>query len=278
MELLQLRYFLKSAKTENFSVTAAEYMVPPSAVSVSIKRLEKELGVKLFNRSANRIKLNQHGRRFAEAVSQALSIIDSQVSEIKEAQDGISGDIHLLVRSERSFVTNKMIEFRKKYKAVNFHLIHDHNLTDYSKYDIVIDEASERYPNFSKKLLISEKIKIAAAKNNKLVGMPIHLSDLADLPFITLNKGSSLYRISESVCLQAGFKPNFVIESDDPFYIRKYIADNFGIAFFPEESWKKEKENIEFLNVLDFDYTRKTFAYLNNNGASRTARLFFEYL
>ena len=53
MELLQLRYFYESADNENFSRTADKYMVPPSSVSMSIKKLENELGCELFERSAN---------------------------------------------------------------------------------------------------------------------------------------------------------------------------------------------------------------------------------
>ena len=49
MELLQLKYFKDAALTENFSHTAKNFYVPQSAVSQSIKRLETELGVELFN-------------------------------------------------------------------------------------------------------------------------------------------------------------------------------------------------------------------------------------
>ena len=48
MEILQLKYFCDSAVTGNFSATAKKFMVPPSAVSQSIKRLENELGTTLF--------------------------------------------------------------------------------------------------------------------------------------------------------------------------------------------------------------------------------------
>ena len=48
MELLQLRYFLTAAREENFSRTAEMYGVPPSDISQSSKRLERELGRELF--------------------------------------------------------------------------------------------------------------------------------------------------------------------------------------------------------------------------------------
>lgn len=56
MEMLQLKYFLESAKSESFAKTAEKYMVPASSVSASVKCLEQELGCSLFDRSCNRIK------------------------------------------------------------------------------------------------------------------------------------------------------------------------------------------------------------------------------
>ena len=55
MEFLQLKYFYESAKHESFAKTAEIYMVPTTSVSASVRRLEKELGCSLFDRSANRI-------------------------------------------------------------------------------------------------------------------------------------------------------------------------------------------------------------------------------
>ena len=77
MELLQLKYFCDAANSQNFSKTAEKFGVPPSCISQSIKRLEKELSVKLFNRSANKITLNNKGIEFYEKVSYGLGIINS---------------------------------------------------------------------------------------------------------------------------------------------------------------------------------------------------------
>ena len=59
--MLQLRYFYESAKTESFAKTAEKYMVPASSVSASVKRLEQELETSLFDRTSNKIKLNDKG-------------------------------------------------------------------------------------------------------------------------------------------------------------------------------------------------------------------------
>ena len=72
MELLQLRYFYESACHESITKTAERYMVPPSSVSLSIKRLEQELGCPLFDRTGNRIRLNDNGRTLQNALATAL--------------------------------------------------------------------------------------------------------------------------------------------------------------------------------------------------------------
>ena len=64
MELLQMKYFYDTANSGSFTKTAEKYMVPTSSVSAAVKRLEKELGCELFDRSANKITLNDEGKSF----------------------------------------------------------------------------------------------------------------------------------------------------------------------------------------------------------------------
>ena len=64
MEILQLKYFCDAVQTQNFSKTAKKFLVPPSNISQTIKRLEKELETPLFERHINRIKVNDAGLYF----------------------------------------------------------------------------------------------------------------------------------------------------------------------------------------------------------------------
>ena len=65
INLNQLQYFLEVAQSENITKTAQAHLLPPSAVSSSIKKLEQELGVELFDRAHNKISLNAKGKYFA---------------------------------------------------------------------------------------------------------------------------------------------------------------------------------------------------------------------
>jgi predicted DNA-binding protein YlxM (UPF0122 family) len=86
MELLQLTYFCDAAITQNFSKTAEKYQVPPSNISQSIKRLENELSVALFDRNANRVVLNKQRHIFYEKAHQALELLEDAKLSVAGAE------------------------------------------------------------------------------------------------------------------------------------------------------------------------------------------------
>jgi len=102
MEILQLKYFCDAAQTQNFSKTAEKFMVPPSNISQTVKRLEKELGRPLFDRQANKIKLNESGLLFYQNAKAALDLLENAEKTLKNK--GI--DIIIATQDEES----KLIE------------------------------------------------------------------------------------------------------------------------------------------------------------------------
>ncbi len=83
MELLQLRYFQALAKNQQLTKTATELMVSPPALSATISRLEKELGVSLFDRIGRSITLNENGKLFLNYIDHALTDIDNAISALQ---------------------------------------------------------------------------------------------------------------------------------------------------------------------------------------------------
>ena len=66
MELLQLRYFLVAAKYQHMTKAAEVLQIAQPALSQSIKRLEQELGVSLFEREKRTIRLIMREKRVTE--------------------------------------------------------------------------------------------------------------------------------------------------------------------------------------------------------------------
>lgn len=85
MELAQLKYFKTIAETGKISDAAKALFISAPALSTSIARLEKELGMPLFERTNNRIILNQQGRIFLRYVNQILGELDSAKTELLQS-------------------------------------------------------------------------------------------------------------------------------------------------------------------------------------------------
>lgn len=259
MELLQLKYFCDAARSENFSKTASKYLVPTSNISQSIKRLEKELNCELFEHYANKIALNDAGKLFYSDVSQALALLEGAKSRIIDSDDELQGDIHLACMSNRKKVTDAIERFIKEHPKVNFIIYHSLE-ADKSIDIIVADICPIEYSR--RALVVDEEICVAMNVRHPLASKSdLSASDLENERFITMTEGTSLHRITMRTCTDAGFIPNIVIQTDDPFYLRKYIEIGLGIAFVPSVSWGGMFSDDIILKSIN-NMQRKTYAFL----------------
>ena len=85
MELIQLKYFKTVAQTGKIADAAQALFISAPALSTSISRLEKELGVPLFDRTGNKITLNQQGQIFLRYVNQIFSNLECARTELKQS-------------------------------------------------------------------------------------------------------------------------------------------------------------------------------------------------
>ncbi|MBQ9801685.1 MAG: LysR family transcriptional regulator [Clostridia bacterium] len=259
MELLQLKYFCDAAETENFSETAKKFYVPTSAISQSIKRLEGELSVQLFARSANRIRLNDSGKLFYERVKEALALLDGAKKQI--ADDGESGKIKLSIFINRRLVMQTVEKFNRLYPDVDI-------VTKYTAppededFDLIVTDAVLRGGYVGEQLL-QEEILLALRDDHPLASKEqLSAEDIGGEPFICTNQGSSLYHIAQEICADMGFSPHIVIRSDDPYYIRKCIELGLGVSLIPAVSWRGQFSDRIVLKKIH-GYRRKTVLYRN---------------
>ncbi|MBQ3505237.1 MAG: LysR family transcriptional regulator [Clostridia bacterium] len=260
MDLLQLRYFCHAAQTENFSQTAQFFYVPVASVSQSVKRLENELGARLFNRNVNKIMLSEAGLTFYTKISQALDFIDDAKKSVQDANMQSAGKIKLLVHTCRRIVTQTVETFRTHFPSARF-IIHHAKEKAGGDYDFVISDQALHFALPQSSLLLSEKIMLACHKSHPLANRScVSALDLKDEEFISMTAGNSLHDVLTDISKRAGFTPKIAIQSDDPFYVRKYLDEGLGISLVPAVSWRGTfSENIRLVDLGA--YTRDTYVW-----------------
>ncbi len=88
MDIQQLKYFKTVAEIGKISEAADTLFISSPALSMAISRLEKELGVRLFDRTNNRIILNRQGQIFLRYAKQTLTELEYTKTEIRQSLSG----------------------------------------------------------------------------------------------------------------------------------------------------------------------------------------------
>lgn len=277
MEFLQLTYFQHAAKTENFSHTATHFRVPPSSVSSSIKKLEDELEAKLFERSANRLTLNENGKRFLKSVDNIFSELERAKNDISDMSGKPSGKIHLLINNNRMTMTGIIADFRNKYPDISFILDFDGD-NSYTEYDMIITDDVITSNSFESFDFITEEVMLAVHKTNPISEHDeITMNELENEKFICLHKNYSLRTLTDSLCREACISPDIVIECDDPQCIRDYLIMGMGVSLFPTVSWQRQIHPSIKLLSLNGGIYRNTKIYINKK-SSLSTRIFLEHI
>lgn len=277
MELLQLRYFYESAKHENFAKTAEKYMVPASSVSASVKRLEDELGCKLFDRRSNRIVLNENGMRLQNSLAVIFAELDQTVEKIR-ANKTQKTEIRILVLAMREFISNIMFEYQKLYPNVHFVAMFDVDNNVDSDFDLIIDKNCDLYTEYYRRELGNYKVGFMAVPDHPLVGKDILMKDLRNERFITLEYELGLNSTLFECCKNSGFYPNIVLQTNDRQCFRQSAKEGIGIGLWLKTKLAPPPEGLVDLNVTDLHLSHTLYLYYKNGIVSEQLKNFIKFL
>jgi len=260
MELLQLKYFRDAAKLENFSKVAERYMVPPSSVSHTIAKLEKEIGVKLFTRIGNKIFLNEAGKAFYADIKTALDLLDRGVHRARHV---MHKNVRLSITQGSQVLIPLISAFKEIRPEVEFSFVkRSDKETSGNLFDILITAkpfAGES--NYNLTLLYEERIMVAVSEKNPLAKKStVTFEDVCNLPVVGLYPPSKAQRQIDAYFEQHMYKPNVVAESVNQSTIGDYVKEDFGIAFYPEISWSQiKKSGVVSVPLSDMHLSRSVY-------------------
>lgn len=277
MELLQLRYFYESAKHENFAKTAEKYMVPASSISASVKRLEDELGCKLFERRSNRIALNENGRQLQSSLAVIFEELDQTVEKIRTNKP-IKTEIRILVLAMRDHISQIMFEYQKLHNNVHFVAMFDVDNNEAADYDLIIDKQCDAYQEYKRRELGSYNVCFRAVSDHPLIGKEITMKDLRNERFITLEYELGLNSTLFECCKNAGFYPNIVLQTNDRQCFKHSAVEGIGIGLWLKSDWAPAPNELIELNVADLHLRHTLYLYYKNNIVNEQLKDFINFL
>lgn len=130
MTIQQCIYVLEIAKTGSFNEAAKRLFVAQSSLSVSVKSLEQELNIQIFNRTANGVYLTEGG---AEFVRYARQLVEQSDLIVKHFATGAAGCNLYVATQHYDFVADVFAKLLAQTKESNYRF----SLQEMKTYDVI---------------------------------------------------------------------------------------------------------------------------------------------
>lgn len=214
MELRQLKYFITSADTLNFTEAARQCFITQSTLSQQIKQLETELGVQLFERIGKRVFLTETGRDFLPYARQTVADADYGVQRIKDMEELKTGRLCIGTTFGLSaLITDAIARFSEQYPEIHLEVM-------FLKQDELIDAVRERKVDFALTFEMMEKddllteqpaktyhlCAIVSDQNPLAQQATVSLRQLADYNICTPARGMNARRMFDSLTNKKGIE------------------------------------------------------------------------
>ena len=286
----ELNYFITIAQANSFVRAAKSLQVSPSALSHSMRNLEKRLDLRLFNRTTRSMSLTQAGEQLFKQVAPLFKSINEEVDALANFLDTPSGTIKINATSlaVEMILYPKLRDFLTQYPKIKIEIQADNNwvniveqgfdmgcrIGDDLAKDMVAIKISEPLkmalvasPDYLKNRTKPEQIN--DLDDHKLIGLKISSHHGAELSWEFNNNGNTIiYHPSSQLIINN--------------HLRKQAAlDGLGITWVGRLEVEKELAEGSLVELLaDFAITFKPFYiyYPSQNGHSNVFKLVLEAL
>lgn len=305
-----MKYVYEVYKESSFSKAAEKLFVSQPALSATIKKVEDELGLILFDRRSNPVRLTAAGECYINATEEILRIETKMFEEMSLLLGGKSGGIN--VGGATFFCAHilpSIIEkFTEKYPGYTVNLS-EGNARDLAKHvqsgdvDLSLDVEELDENIFNRIVWQAEHIVLAVPatiKINEKLAMyrltfedicserylcedypSIAMSNFVNEPFLMLKKGNDMFQRGIKICKNAGFTPKVLMYFDQLMTSYYVACDGKGIAFVRASitQYVEPTKKVFFYKIDDINARRNIMIYFKKNSElSLPARDFINFL
>jgi len=278
MELQQLRYFCAIAETGSFSRAAQQTHVSQPSLSQQIRKLEDELGARLFDRLGRSIRLTELGQAFLPRARAVLRDLEAARGEVAERKTAIEGNVCVGVIPTIApyFLPPLLAAFTRKYPDVRLTVVEEITPLLLEKLRagsvdvaIVALPLNVRGHEFESVPLADEKLFAVLPRAHALAGRRrIRLDDLRDDPFLLLRDGHCFRETAVAACKRARLHPQIVFESGQFSSILSMVSAGLGVSIVPAMA-VEDRAGCRFIPLAD-ERAERTIGAVTLKGRSRT--------
>ncbi|MGW4844026.1 LysR family transcriptional regulator [Nocardia brasiliensis] len=238
-----LEWFITLAELERVGAAAERLHLTQPTLSRMLGRLERRLGVELFDRRGKRIVLNEFGRIYYEQARRAQAELDTAAKSIADLNSPANGVVRLsFLHSFGGWLVPQLVgEFRRGSARITFALrqgaaemVNDDVLSGTS--DLGIVSPRPTMSGIGWRALLRQRLALAVPADHRLVGRrQVRLEEVSDEDFITMHPGYGMRRIVDQLSAAADLRPRISFEASDLVTVAGLVAAGLGVGVLPEE-------------------------------------------
>jgi LysR family transcriptional regulator, hydrogen peroxide-inducible genes activator len=276
MELHQLRYFCAIAEAGNFSRAAQQTHVSQPSLSQQIRKLEDELGARLFDRLGRTVRLTELGRAFLPRARAVLRDLEAARSEVAEHKTAVAGPVCVGVIPTIGpyFLPPVLAAFSSKYPQVRVTVSEEitplllerlrAGTVDVAVVALPLQARSHEFEAFP---LTVEKLYAVLPKRHALARRrAVYLEELRGDPFLLLRDGHCFRETAVAACKRARLNPQIIFESGQFGSILSMVRAGLGVSIVPAMAVEK-RSGCRFIPLAD-ERAERTIGAITLKGRS----------
>ena len=240
------KVFYTVAKCGSLTRAAEELYISQPAVSQSIKQLETQLGISLFNRTHRGMELSEDGGKVIFAkVEEALKLFKESETLIEQIKTSATGNIRIGASDTifEYFLADKIVEFHEKFPAVKIDLAADvtpdtiaklkSDKCDVAFVNLPI-EADAELKLYGNCMRLND-VFVTSEKYKTLADGILPFAELKKYPLIMMERNTIARRALDNFMGSLGVKLQPSIEVGSWDLMKRLVSRGMGIGVIPRE-------------------------------------------
>jgi DNA-binding transcriptional LysR family regulator len=258
MELRQLKSLCLIAQYGTVKEAAKRSFLTSSAVSLQIKMLEGELGIKIFTRAGKRLALTPKGETLCRDAQKILDLVRDAVERTVADIGEFSGKIALIAPAcLRNYYLPAIARFRAAYPSIRLTILArshgDAPSTVYSgEADLAMGIFERLLPDLEKLSLVAPKLRIVVPHNHPLaLKRRLGMKELAEHPLVLLQPSMTTRKVIDAAFRKEGLSLRIGMEASTCTEIKRYVANHIGVGIIhnicidPEDTSRFRSASLE---------------------------------
>lgn len=262
MELRQLEYFVAVAEERNFTRAAERVRISQSGVSAQIRRLERELGADLFDRSARTVTLTVAGKAALGHARAALAAAGAVAQAVGEVAELIRGrlTVGMVTGCTVTPLFEALAAFHRAHPGVELSLLEDTSdrlveaVRDGAVDLALVGTATAAPEGLEALTIISERLVAAVAPGHPLGDRRrVRLRDVTAHPVVCMPPGTGLRTVFDRACAARGLHPAIALQASAADAIADLAARGLGVAVLSDSMAAAYGDRLTARTIEDVD-------------------------